>query len=170
MFRGRGLVALSAAAGLAVAAFGAAPADAHPDTSAEAASLCGPGFHVADDPDGTPARRSVKTDAGVVFGHVYLTYNPSSGRNCVVAIKSRFHGQATFMLAGIQVQGRTGPCGDGYFCDFGMFEHFAGGPPDDNSTVNAAGRCVRYWAVITDGAILSATRAEGGRKRWGNCG
>src|SRR5262245_36459302 len=103
----RGVAAMGAAVGaLAVAA---APAAAHPDTSAGAARLCGAGFHIAKDPDGTPARRPVRLGgSGRVLGHVYLTYNANNGRNCVITIKTASHGVATSMYAGLKVQGRSG--------------------------------------------------------------
>jgi hypothetical protein len=152
----------------AILALAAAPASAHPDTYGGAENICGEGYFVVDDPDGTPARRAVKTDSGEVFGHVYLLYSNATGKNCVVTIKSRFHGDATYMTAGLRVRGKTGPC-DGWFCDFGNFAHFAGGPPDYKTTVSAAGRCVTYWGQIFSGPNTEGTLAEGGRLRWGNC-
>jgi hypothetical protein len=165
----RGVAALGALAGLAVLAFGAVPAEAHPDTNAEAASLCGAGYHVVNDPDGTPARRPVKTSGGAVFGHVYLTYNNNTRKNCVVTIKSRFHGQATFTGAYLAVEGRNGSCGV-WFCDEGNFGHFAGGPPNYRTTIAAGGRCVAYYAYMWSGPNRTGTFAEGGRLRMANCG
>jgi hypothetical protein len=132
-------------------------------------SSAAPGYFVVDDPDGTPARRAVKTASRTVFGHVYLLYSNATGKNCVVTIKRRFHGTDTYATAALDVRGRTGPC-DGSFCDFGNFAHFAGGPPDHKTTIRAAGRCVRYWGQITSRRDAQGTLAEGGRRRWGNCG
>ena len=67
------------------------------------------------------------------------------------------------------MRGRSGPC-DGWFCDFGNFAHFAGGPPDYKTTVYAAGSCVRYWGHIMSGRDGQGTLAQGGRLRWWNCG
>jgi hypothetical protein len=103
-----------------------------------------------------------------VTRHVYLLYSNATGKNCVVTIKSRFHGDETYMTAGLRVRGKTGPC-DGWFCDFGNFAHFAGGPPDYKTTVSAAGRCVTYWGQIFSGPNTEGALAEGGRLRWGNC-
>jgi hypothetical protein len=153
----------------AILALGASPAGAHSDSYGGAEELCGPGYFVVDDPDGTPARRAVKTASGTVFGHVYLLYSNATGKNCVVTIKSRFHGTDTYVTAALGVRGRTGRC-DGWFCDFGNFAHFAGGPPSYKTTIRAAGRCVRYWGQITSRRDAQGTLAEGGRRRWGNCG
>ena len=158
----------ASAAGLATLAF-AAPAQANPDTNAEAARLCGSGYRVVNDPGGTPARRAVKTSAGVVYGHVYLTYNSSSRKNCVVTIKSRFVGVATWTVADLAVQGRSGPC-SGWYCDWGNFKQYAGGPPNYKTTVAAGGRCVEYYGYIFSGPNASGTMASGGRLSWGNCG
>jgi hypothetical protein len=82
------LSAACVATGLAALAVGAPPVAAHPDTIAEAQSLCGLGYSIVGDPHGTPARRKVKTSSGVVYGHVYLTYNPGTSRRpprCVLA-------------------------------------------------------------------------------------
>jgi hypothetical protein len=152
-----------------ILALGAAPASAHPDTYGGAESLCGESYFVVDDPNGTPARRAVKTASGEVFGHVYLLYSNATAKNCVVTIKSRFHGQETYTTAALRVHGKTGPC-DGWFCDAGNFAHFAGGPPHYKTTVSAAGRCVKYWGQILSRPDAQGTLAEGGRRHWGNCG
>jgi hypothetical protein len=151
-----------------ILALGAAPAGAHPDTYAGAESICGESYYVVDDPDGSPARRAVKTDAGEVYGHVYLLWSNATEKNCVVTIKSRFHGEETWTVAALGVRGKTGPC-DGWFCDYGNFAHFAGGPPHYKTTVPAAGRCVKYWGQIMSGRDAQGTLAEGGRLQWGNC-
>lgn len=160
--------ASAAATGLAALALGATPAAAHPDTSATAASLCGSSYFVVKDPDGSPARRAVKTAGGAVLGHVYLLYSNSTRKNCVVTIKSRHHGQRSYTYAGLRVQGKSGPCGtEHWFCDDGYFEHFAGGPPRYKTTVAAGGRCVQYYGIMVSPSGVPAT---GGRLRWGNCG
>jgi hypothetical protein len=164
----RGLAVCLLAAGAALAV-GAAPAAAHPDTYAGAEELCGESYFVVNDPNGTPARRAVKTDSGQVFGHVYLLYSNATGKNCVVTIKSRFHDEETWVVAALGVEGRSGPC-DGWYCDYGNFAHFAGGPPHYKTTVSAAGRCVNYWGQITSGRDAQGTLAEGGRQRFWNCG
>jgi hypothetical protein len=167
--RGARLSAACIATGLTALLIGAAPAGAHSDTNAGAASICGPGYFVVDDPDGTPARRAVRTSGGAVYGHVYLLFSNASGKNCVVTIKSRFHGTPSVMYAGLRVQGRSGPCGtEGWFCDQDAFSHFAGGPPRYKTTVSAAGRCVQYLGAIN--APGGGGFAEGGRRSWWNCG
>ncbi|GAA2806705.1 spore-associated protein [Nonomuraea dietziae] len=132
-----------AAATVSAAAVLAVPAAAHADAN------CGSGYNVV-------AQAAVKTSSGSNWGTVYLTYNGSTGKNCVTVIKSAYVGTYTDAYVGFTVQGRSG---------YGIYErikYYAGPVYGD-----ARGACVKYSAWIENS---SGTRASGGRSSWGNCG
>lgn len=149
--------ALAAALVAAVFVVAAPPAAAH-----TARQACGSGYAPVAKP------RAVKTESGVVYGKVHLLYNGGNGKNCVVAIKERFHGVRTHADAYLKIQGNPGPWG-GWWRDHGNFSHYAGGNP--SPTVKyAADRCVQFFGRIWNKPGLGGTMAEGGRASWGNCG
>jgi hypothetical protein len=86
-------VALAAALVAATIVVSPPPAAAH--TAREA---CGSGYSPVAKP------RAIKTDSGVRYGKVHLLYNSGNGKNCVVAIKERFHGIKTHADAYLKVR------------------------------------------------------------------
>ena len=152
-------VALAAALVAATIFVAAPPAAAH--TAREA---CGSGYSPVAKP------RAIKTDSGVRYGKVHLLYNSGNGKNCVVAIKERFHGIKTHADAYLKIRGNPGPW-DGWWRDHGDFYHYAGGNP--SPTVKyAADKCVQFFGRIYSKTTADGlgTMAEGGRTKWGNCG
>lgn len=95
------LSAASAATRLAALSLGASPGSDHPDTNAGAVSICGSSYLVVKDRNGAPARRR---PTRARHGHVYLLYSRTTGKSCVVTIKSRYHGTSTFVYSGLHVQ------------------------------------------------------------------
>jgi hypothetical protein len=124
---------------------------------------CGSGYAVVAKP------RAVKTRDGVVYGKVYLLYNNDNGKNCVVTIKTRFHGKRTWAEAWLRVRGVEGP-DRGWFSEYGNFRHYAGGLPQRKTIAFAKNRCVAFYGRIYSGRNAEGTRAVGGRLTWGNCG
>lgn len=116
---------LSAAAVAVSLAVAAPPAAAHTPYGA-----CGSGYALVAKP------RAVKTADGVTYGKVYLLYNNDNGKNCVVTIKTRFHGKKTWTEAWLLVKGKEGPA-DGWFGEYGNFRYYAGGLPQNKTVVNA---------------------------------
>jgi hypothetical protein len=151
-------VALSAAAVAATIVVAAPPATAHTPYAA-----CGSGYVLVADP------RPIETAGGVRYGKVYLLYNNDNGKNCVVTVKSRFHGKSTWTEAWLRVEGKPGP-DRGWFSEYGNFEHFAGGLPQKQTIVYAKGKCVKFYGRIYSARDGAGTVAEGGRLSWGNCG
>jgi hypothetical protein len=97
-------------------------------------------------------------------------YNSANGKNCVVAIKEKFHGVKTHADAYLKIQGNPGPW-DGWWRDHGDFFHYAGGNP--SPTVKfAAGKCVQFYGRIYSKTAADGlgTEARGVRTAWGNCG
>jgi hypothetical protein len=153
-FAGVALAATLVAATMVVAA---SPAGAHTPQQA-----CGSGYSVVAKP------RAIKTSSGVRYGKVYLLYNSGNGKNCVVAIKERFHGVRTHADAYLKIRGNPGPW-HGWWRDHGNFYHYAGGNP--SPTVKfAADKCVQFFGRIYSKPGGRGTMAEGGRTKWGNCG
>ncbi len=95
--------------------------------------VCGnPNFRVIDrQAVATPSKR---------LGTTYLLYNPNTGFNCVVTIKSYGVGKPTPVSAAIRRQG--GP----QRTDSGNFRYYAG-----PRKVRAPGRCVQWGGGITVG-------------------
>lgn len=123
-------------------------------------AACGSGYSVVS--DGT---RSVKTPGGTVYGNVYLLYNNSNGKNCVVTIKTSFVGTSTWVSAHLAIQGTSG-----WYTEEGNFKYYAGGPPANLTVKFAAGKCVAYYGYIRSGTNNTGTLASGGRLTFGNCG
>lgn len=136
-----------AAGVVTVAATGAVIATS---TAAHAEAYCGSGY-------ATVASAPVKNQFGDTWGRVYLTYNSSTGKNCVTTIKSSFVGTASFTSAQLMIQN-----GNSYY-DQGYYTTYAG--PIHGS---AAGKCVMYWGSVTNPS--NTIGATGGRMSWGNCG
>ena len=124
---------------------------------------CGSGYVLVAKP------RPVETAGGVRYGTVYLLYNNDNGKNCVVTIKTRFHGTKTWTEAWLLVRGKEGPV-SGWFAEYDNFRHYAGGLPQAKTIIYAKGRCVMFFGRIYSGADGGGTQAEGGRLKWGNCG
>lgn len=140
---------VATAAALLVAGTGN-PAEAHTASEAIRAG-CGSGYTIVSD-----GQRAVKTPQGSTWGYVYLTYNSSTGMNCVVTRETAYHGTPTRTLARLAVQGAGTPE------DWGNYSHYA------NVKAYGKGRCVAYWGDIAGAG--TSTRAAGGRWTWGNCG
>ncbi|WP_185949514.1 serine/threonine-protein kinase [Microbispora sp. KK1-11] len=99
--------------------------------------VCGAGF-------------SVQRSSPMAGGTAYQLYNPGTGENCVVTIKTADVGKATPVSATLEVQG------GGSRTDSGNYEYYAG-----PVKLQAKGKCVRY-----SGRVGSA----GASSDWGNCG
>ncbi|ROO90398.1 hypothetical protein EDD29_8123 [Actinocorallia herbida] len=119
-------------------------------TAAYAEAYCGSGY-------GVVASAPVQNQYGDTWGRVYLTYNSSTGKNCVTTVKSAFVGTASFTSAQLMIQN-----GNSYY-DQGYYVQYAG--PLYGS---AAGKCVMYWGSVTNPS--NTIGAGGGRMSWGNCG
>ena len=139
-----------AATSLAAAACGVAVA-----VPAQAASnpynpegVCGAGFGVID-------KHELRSGA-VQLGTVYLLYNASSGRNCVVTLKERGVGRKTPSAAFLKRQGAKG---NGKL-DYGRFAYYAG-----PRRVKAKGTCVRWG-----GGIKVGKRSAGYVSGFEHCG
>jgi serine/threonine-protein kinase len=124
-------------AGLSAAAL-AAPAQAasNPYTPQ---GVCGSGFGVID-------KHELRTQ-GVQLGTVYLLYQASSGRNCVVTLKERAVGRKTPAAAYLKRQGAKG---NGKL-DYGRFGYYAG-----PKRVSAKRTCVRWGGGIRIGNRVAA--------------
>ncbi|AKU18641.1 hypothetical protein VV02_04585 [Luteipulveratus mongoliensis] len=127
------------------------PAEAHTASEAIAAG-CGSGFKTVTD-----GHRAVTTPTGAKWGDVYLTYNASTRENCVVTVKTSYHGTASKTLARIAIEGESS-----FHQDWKAYEHFAA------IKVKAGGKCVAYWADIA--APTGTAHAAGGRWDFANCG
>ncbi len=127
-------------------------AEAHTASSA-ISNGCGSGYSVVKDGHRTISKNGVK------WGDVYLTYNARNGYNCVVTVKTKYHGSYTPTLARIDVSGD----GKGYFESWHKFAHY--------SVVKAygKGKCVAYWGDIRP-TWSPNPHASNGRWAWGNCG
>jgi serine/threonine-protein kinase len=126
-------------AGLSAAAVaGPAQAASNPYTPQ---GVCGAGFGVIDHHE----LRSGK----VQLGTVYLLYQASSGRNCVVTMKERGVGRKTPTAAFLQRQGaKTAKI------DYRRYAYYAG-----PRRVKAAGRCVLWGGGIKVGKRVAAYRS-----------
>jgi hypothetical protein len=113
-----GLTAAATAAGVTM---GAAPAQA-----ALYGGQCGSGYGVVN-----------LIDLPDLRGTVYLTYNASTGKNCVVTLRER-PGTATLMEAYLRRSGASS-----YVKDSGNFTTYAG-----PVYVSAAGSCVDWGGTI----------------------
>ncbi|GAB3152212.1 serine/threonine protein kinase [Microbispora hainanensis] len=99
--------------------------------------VCGPGF-------------SVQRSSALAGGTVYQLYNPGTGENCVITIKTADVGKETPVSATLEVQG------GGSRTDSGNYKYYAG-----PAKLQAKGKCVRYSGSV------GASSAGGD---WDNCG
>lgn len=106
------------AAGFIIAAVAGTAAPASAATSPTA--VCGSGYNVID--------HQVLTGSTV-----YLTYNTSAGRNCVVTVKTSSVGTATRTGTFLQVEGKTA------LTDVDDYSYYAG-----PTYANAAGKCIKW--------------------------
>jgi hypothetical protein len=161
ILRRRGTVAttgrriMTTAAALAVSATAlvaveSTPAYAH-DRSDAVLYGCGSGYAIVSD-----GVRAVKSEAGVTWGEVILTYNPSNGYNCVVTRKIAYHGTGTWVEAWLKLDS-SGTFSKAY----DNAEHW------ESVKHKGAGQCAQYWGLIKS---PSGAFASGGRYTWGNCG
>ncbi|SEM51636.1 hypothetical protein [Nonomuraea pusilla] len=140
------------AAALAAAGVAAVPSSAYAASAAYTPErICGPGFHRVQD-----GHRAMTTRDGAVFGHVYLMYSKSAGKNCVAAIKSAYAGAKTVTGAYLEVKG------GGRSEDAQRYRYFA-----ETGHLDGSWKCVKYagWTRDPDNRV----EAWGGRKSWGNC-
>ncbi len=130
----------TAVAGCTVATVFGALAAASPAAAATYGGECGSGYSVVNsDPIGSK-------------GTVFLTYNSSTGRNCVIA-KRNTSGSPILVEAGLSIS----PAGSHWdVFDGGFYRSYAG-----PIYLAAAGKCVDWMGRITG--------TEGG-KRGTNCG
>jgi hypothetical protein len=108
----------------------AAPAGAEGLTAYN--NACGAGYGVID-------TLTITSPAGARRGHVYLTYNPSNGYNCVVTLRDS-SGSALPMNAWIMRSDGTG-----LSKDVGEYQTYAG-----PVYVHAPGSCIDWGGFIYD--------------------
>ncbi|QFU92716.1 hypothetical protein [Amycolatopsis sp. YIM 10] len=153
------LSSLAAATAMATAGLAIAAPSASAHSESDLSGICGGGYSIVSDAGGIDgkAKRPVRTPAGTRWGYVYLLYNSGNGNNCVVTLKTTFHGTPSLTNAVLWVQGRDNP-----YVDQGDYSHYA--------DVQAKGdnKCVAYSGAIAN--PNNSTVATGGRPEWGNCG
>ncbi|MFD9941230.1 hypothetical protein ACFWYW_44570 [Nonomuraea sp. NPDC059023] len=142
----------------AVIGLAPAPAAAHSLSAAVRSSQgCGwssGGYKVQDS-------RSVVNRKGTRYGTVYLLWSSRYGQNCVVTLKSAWHGRATFTQAALFYRS-SGSGAEGVEEDDGRYRHYAA------AKQNTAGQCVRFYGAISSGGH-GGPLAQGARNGWGNC-
>ncbi|MDT0330307.1 hypothetical protein [Nocardiopsis lambiniae] len=101
---------------------------------------------------------AVTTPAGTRYGTVYLLWSNTYRQNCVVTLKTSFHGTPTWTTSTLWLQNGS------RYREQGNYGHFA------STTAAAAGVCVAYWGTIssTPGSTGGIT-ASGGRLEYDNC-
>jgi hypothetical protein len=114
-------------------------------------AACGSGYSVVSD-----GSRALKTSDGRTWGYIYLTYNRSTGINCLVTHKTAYHGTPTRTLVRLAVEGVA------TYQDWANYSHYA------VIKASARGRCVAYWGDIANSD--RSNHAAGGRWSYGNCG
>ncbi|GLW96545.1 hypothetical protein Misp02_06320 [Microtetraspora sp. NBRC 16547] len=114
-----------------------------PASAATPESICGSGYRIIDRMTSSP------------WGTYYLLYNNSNGHNCVVAIKDRGAGTATFTEARIQVQGSSTIYRDG-----NQYKIYAG-----PVRVYANNKCVQWGGRFSDSAGQTFQTLSG----WEHC-
>lgn len=129
----------TSAVGLTVAAAAGVLVAAAPASAALYGGQCGSGYNVVNVADFTDKR-----------GTVYLTYNSSTGKNCVVTVREK-PGAAAPMDAYLRRSGTTA-----WADDPGNFTTYAG-----PVYVSAAGSCVDWGGTIGT-ASLTRTRTNCG--------
>ncbi|SHN43609.1 serine/threonine protein kinase [Cryptosporangium aurantiacum] len=102
-----------------------------------ATQVCGSGYRVVDS-------AALKKSDGTLVGTVYLLYQASGGRNCVLTLKRTAIGSKTAATAFLQVQGKTRAT------DSGSFAYYAG-----PVRAAAAKTCVK-WGGSTGGATYAS--------------
>ncbi len=107
----------------------------------------------------TDGTRAIGNSTIGIWGYVHLAYNPSTGVNCVVARKTRFHGVRSTVEVYLTVQGVDGVAYNG-----SQVMHW------ESVKRQAAGRCVQYLGRIWDPTGPVREGRSGGRQTWGNCG
>ncbi|MBP2708583.1 hypothetical protein JOL79_32915 [Microbispora sp. RL4-1S] len=143
----RRLVVLGVSAA-AVAALAGSPAQAatNPYTPAQACNNDFGGSWAST----TDGHRTISDSKGAKVGDVYLMYNSATGDNCVTTIKAVHIGTATWVHAGLLVQGGS------WKTQGNDYKYYAA------VKANATDKCVQYDGVVD--TFLS------GRYTWGNCG
>jgi hypothetical protein len=140
---------------IAIVGLPTSPAHAHSRSSAIYYG-CGSNYNVVND-----GIRTI-TWGGEVWGEVILTYNPSTGRNCVVTRKIKYHDVKTYTDARLQLQNDSN-----VYIDGGYYYHWAA------VSRPASGVCVAYWGTVSTRKSPSEERyisAGNGRSTFGNCG
>ncbi|MTE19412.1 hypothetical protein F0L17_09785 [Streptomyces sp. TRM43335] len=94
----------------------------------------------------------IKTDAGTLYGNIYLYYDSSTGKNCAVAVKTAAGGYGTPNYVAVTLF-RCKTSTPGAFCDwagqpndsdYGTFSYYAG-PVE----LYAAGKCIHVHAQVS---------------------
>ncbi|MEU4423179.1 protein kinase [Actinoplanes sp. NPDC024001] len=112
------------------------PPGAEPTQPYTAAQVCGSGYQVIDS--------AALKASGAVKGRVYLLYQASSGKNCVVTLKTTSVGEKTATTAYLEVKGKS------RVTDSGSFAYYAG-----PVRAAAAATCVKWG-----GSVGTATYAS----------
>jgi hypothetical protein len=101
---------------------------------------------------------AVTTPGGTRYGTVYLLWSNTYRQNCVITLKTSFHGTPTWTTSTLWLQnGLT-------YRERGDFGHFTA------TTAAAAGVCVAYRGTISStSGSTGGTTATGGRNEWDNC-
>lgn len=95
-------------------------------------AVCGSTFSVID-------QAALKSGDGTLLGRVYLLYNDSTTKNCVVTLKTTDAGTATAASAYLEVKGAA------RVTDSGSFEYYAG-----PVRAQAGATCVKWGGSIGD--------------------
>ncbi|WP_433513234.1 hypothetical protein ACQP2T_58025 [Nonomuraea sp. CA-143628] len=109
----------------------------------------------------TQSSRSAINRKGTKYGKVYLLWSSKYGENCVVTLKSSWHGRATFTQAVLYYRS-SGSGAEGNADDNGRYRHFAA------AVEHTSGQCVRFYGAISSGGH-GGPLAQGSRNAWGNC-
>ncbi|WP_433444268.1 hypothetical protein [Nonomuraea sp. CA-141351] len=109
----------------------------------------------------TQDSRSAINRKGTRYGKVYLLWSSRYGQNCVVTLKSSWHGTATFTQA-VLFYRSSGSGAEGDVEDNGQYRHYAA------VAEHTSGQCVRFYGAISSGGH-GGPLAQGSRNAWGNC-
>ncbi|MEV4070217.1 hypothetical protein ACGFJC_27125 [Nonomuraea fuscirosea] len=109
----------------------------------------------------TQDSRAVVNRKGTRYGRVYLLWSGKYGQNCVVTLKSAWHGRATFTQAALFYRS-SGSGAEDVVKDDGRLRHYAA------VKQHTAGQCVRFYGAVSSGGH-GGPLAEGARDSWGNC-
>lgn len=151
---------------LALVVAAALPSSASARTNPYTATgVCGPGYSVVD------RHKLVDSNHGKLLAELVLTYNPATGKNCLVNLKRYRVGLGRRYMDWMYVQLHTRPLrvASNSATDKGHFKYYAG-----PIYVSARGKCV-MWGGGAD-LVFPANHSPRGTyhssflSRWSHCG